>query len=122
MNDQDIRMYAKKLQIKNFRGVFMRNALPMPSQARPKECAIINLDDFDGPGTHWIAYWKNGNVIHYFDSYGNLPPPSELLSYLGSNSKILYNYNQYQEYGSIICGHLCLIFLHQLSKEEEEEK
>lgn len=115
LTDIDIYSYATKLQIKHFRGVFMRDNLPKRAYAR--ESAIINLDDYDGPGTHWVAYWKDDNVTHYFDSYGNLQPPKELINYLGSISKILYNYNQYQEYGSIICGQLCLIFLYQMSNE-----
>ena len=41
------------MKIKNFRGVFMRNALPS-NGCLYKESAIINLDDKDGPRTHWI--------------------------------------------------------------------
>ena len=118
LNDRDIQLYVKKLKIKNFRGVFMRNALP--ARVRLKECAVINLDNFDGSGSHWIAYWKNKSTTYYFDSYGNLPPPSELISYLtvGNTSNILYNYNRYQEDGTFICGQLCLIFLYQMSKNQ----
>ena len=36
-----------------------------------------------GPGTYWVAYRKRGNNVVYFDSFGDLQPPVELLNYLG---------------------------------------
>ena len=27
-----------------------------------------------GPGTHWVAWYKNGKTKIYFDSYGVQPP------------------------------------------------
>lgn len=86
----------------------MRNALPQTPWK--KECAIINLDDLTGNGTHWVAYVKNNDNVNYFDSFGNLRPPIELLEYLGVGS-VQYNYDKYQGYGTYICGHLCLKFL-----------
>lgn len=87
----------------------MRNALP--ARSRFKECAIVNLDDKNKSGTHWTAYVKNGKEIIYFDSFGNLPPPKELIKYFGRNVKIKYNYDQQQQYNTFKCGHLCLKFL-----------
>lgn len=77
---------------------------------RKNESAIINLDDKDGPGTHWVAYKKRGNKIDYFDSFGNLQPPSDLIKYLGVGS-VEYNHERYQDYDTFECGHLCLKFL-----------
>lgn len=91
----------------------MRNNLP--KKPHKMECGIVNLDSSTGPGTHWVAYYKDKNYTEYFDSFGNLQPPREIIQYLGDNIK--YNYNVYQNYDSIICGHLCLQFL--FSKIEE---
>ena len=87
----------------------MRNGLPKDG---PKfnEAAIINLDDMLGPGTHWCAYRKSGNDVTYFDSFGNLGPPRELIKYLDVDN-IKYNYKKYQDYDTHNCGHLCLDFL-----------
>ena len=82
----------------------------LPSRANKTECGIVNLDKSTGAGTHWVAYSKKGNQIEYFDSYGNLRPPHQIINYLGKNIK--YNYDRYQEYNSVICGQLCLIFLY----------
>ena len=102
--------YAKKFQIPNFRGVFMRNDLP--KQPFFRESAIVNLDDANGPGTHWVAYKKVDKDVTYFDSFGDLPPPLDLMIYLGVDS-IKYNYKRYQKFDTYNCGHLCLKFLCQ---------
>ena len=94
--------------IPHFRGVFMVDTLPKNS--RQLECGIVNLDKSSGPGTHWVAYWKNRNKVEYFDSYGNLQPPKELIKYLGE--KITYNKTRFQKFNSYNCGHLCLKFLY----------
>lgn len=99
---------TKKLKIPNFRGVFMRTNLP--SKIRKNECGIVNLDHADGPGTHWVAYVKRDKNILYFDSYGNLRPPQELIRYFALNN-VMYNHDKYQRDKSNNCGQLCLNFL-----------
>ena len=86
----------------------MRNKLPRKPLV--SESAIINLDDAKGPGTHWVAYKKYGNNVIYFDSFGDLLPPTELMIYLGVDS-LKYNYKRYQDFNTYNCGHLCLKFL-----------
>ena len=88
----------------------MRNSLPVKGPKR-YESAIINLDDKEGPGTHWVAYKKSNNEIMYFDSFGNLQPPIDLIKYLGDGSFIKYNHERYQNYDTFKCGHVCLKFL-----------
>ena len=103
---------AKKLKIKNMRGVFVRDELP--KKPKTVECGILNLDDSTGNGTHWTAWIKNGNEKLYFDSYG-LAPPVELVEY--SKRPVLYNTERIQPDGEVFCGHLCL---HVLKKCESE--
>lgn len=81
----------------------------LPNKARLLESGIVNLDSHKGLGTHWVAYYKNNDDSEYFDSYGNLQPPLEILRYLGTN--ITYNYKRIQKFNSFNCGHLCLKFL-----------
>jgi len=53
---------------------------------------IVNLDDARSPGTHWVAYAKRDNHVIYFDNFGNLRPPKELVRYFGNGvTKIEYN-------------------------------
>lgn len=108
MFDYELIKYAKKLKIPHFIGVFSRDRLHF--HPKRKESAIINLDNENNIGTHWVAYRKTGNNVEYFDSFGNLPPPLELQSYL-YGCDIKYNYDRQQNYNTTNCGHLCLKFL-----------
>jgi len=56
----------------------MRDLLPEAPKSR--ECGIVNLDNLRA--THW-GIKKKKNDIHYFDSFGNLQPPREVVKYLG---------------------------------------
>lgn len=87
----------------------MRNALP--NKCRRHECGIINLDDENGPGTHWVAYSKHDTKVKYFDSFGDLKPPVELVKYFGAAVDITYNYKRLQTFNSYRCGHFCIKFL-----------
>lgn len=57
----------------------------LPKKPYQYECGIVNLDSSTGPGTHWVAYYKNKRNVKYFDSFGNLKPPLELINYLGEH-------------------------------------
>lgn len=87
----------------------MRDTLPV--RPRKNESGIVNLDSNSGSGTHWVCYIKRGDRVFYFDSFGNLRPPVEVMRYLGSTVDIRYNYDRQQNFNSVICGHLCLEFL-----------
>lgn len=83
----------------------------LPNKPLKNECGIMNLDDNSNSGTHWVSWIKNNNKVIYFDSFGNLKPPIEFIKYIGSINNIFYNYNNYQKYNTVICGHLCIQFL-----------
>lgn len=117
MTNNDLLKYAAKLKIPNFRGVFMRNDLPHRGSLY-NESAIVNLDDKSGSGTHWVAYQKNGKNVTYFDSFGDLQPPTDLIQYLKVD-EIRYNVQKYQDYNTYICGHLCLKFLCNLLNQSD---
>jgi hypothetical protein len=88
----------------------MKDELPL--KAYKNECGILNLDESKGNGTHWVCYRKANEIVQYFDSFGNLPPPLEFISYV-KNCEVYYNRNCFQNNDSVICGHLCLLFLLQ---------
>jgi hypothetical protein len=108
LSNFDIEKAAK--MIPNFRGVFMRDGLPM--KASNLECGIVNLDTNSGNGTHWVAYRLDGPTAIYFDSYG-LDPPVEVANYL--DCPIRTQTFQLQSHTDVICGHLCLFVLRELA-------
>jgi hypothetical protein len=85
----------------------------LPYKIRKNESSIINLDDAVNEGSHWVCFKKINNNAIYFDSFGNLRPPLELIDYLNSSGpcKIAYNHEKFQNYNTVNCGHLCLNFL-----------
>lgn len=97
------------MNIPHFRGVFMRDEF---ANLKPYtyESGIVNLDDSSGPGTHWTAYKKVGSRVFWFDSFGDLQPPKEIIKYF-TKCSIHYNLNSFQQYNTYNCGHLCLQFL-----------
>lgn len=110
LTNYDLIYFAKKYRIPHFRGVFMRNRLP--KKPWKQECGIMNLEPQSRRGSHWVAYIKKNRNAVYFDSFGDLPPPRELVRYLKKCS-MTYNYETFQSYNSVRCGHLCLKFLLQ---------
>ena len=52
-----------------------------------KECEIVNLDDIQGAGTHWV-YYRNleNDLVEYFDPFG-LIKPHEIYHYLLSSEE-----------------------------------
>lgn len=115
LTNYDLEKYVKTLKIPHFRGVFMRDTLP--KKPRKVECWILNHDSAHSTGTHWTALAKIRNNAWYFDSYGNLRPPLEVLSYLGDEVALVINYHQYQRVNALNCGHLCLKFLFNFWKQ-----
>ena len=108
---------AKRLKIPSFRGVFLLDTLP--KKPNKKECGIVNFNKSDGPGTRWVAWYKNSKTKIYFDNYG-VQPPNEVIRYLGK--PIRYNTDRVQPVGQIFCGHLCLYVLKELSVGHEFQK
>lgn len=84
----------------------------LPRNPRSVECGIVNLDDSINEGTHWVAYVKVKNYGEYFDSYGDLKPPKELVKYLNTKT-LFYNYERFQHFNTVNCGHLCMLYLNQ---------
>ena len=101
---------VKKIGLKNFCGVFLRDTLP--KKPKRNECAIMNLDDTSGDGTHCVAWFKRGDKKWYFDAFG-LPPPTELNDYPGD---MFYPTEQIQTRQKVFCGHLCLFGLKEMQK------
>jgi len=80
LSNIDIVHFARKY-IPHFKGVFMRDLLP--EAPKSWECGILNLDNSRSSGAHLVACNKNKNNVHYFDSFGNLQPPREVVKYMG---------------------------------------
>ena len=63
-----------------FNGVYSRNNLPIIKDG----AYVINLDEYQSIGTHWIALYLNANNIVYFDSFGVEHIPKEIKKLIGN--------------------------------------
>ena len=120
MFDSDIMKYVSILSLPHFRGVLMRDELPI--KPNNIECGILNLNTHKQVGSHWVCWYKDGMERYYFDSFGE-PPPVELLYYLKTSTEINLDLPairrssvMVQRYGSNECGSLCLYVLKMLTR------
>ena len=83
----------------------------LPAVSWKNECGILNLNNSNQPGSHWVAWLKNDNKKVYFDSFGDSPPAKEIVNYLGKDD-LYHTTEQLQNYNDPpICGHSCLDFI-----------
>ena len=91
-----------------FNGVYSRNNLPN----KIKTAYVINLDEYENTGTHWISLFvklkyttesSSSERIFYFDSFGVEYIPKEINKFI--------NIFRIQAYNSIMCGYFCIELL-----------
>ena len=101
-----------------FNGVYSRDNLPN----KIKDGAyVINLDEYSGIGTHWIALWVNINDVTYFDSFGVEHIPKEIKTSIvlhSQNKNFKTNIFRIQAYDSVMCGYFCIRFIDFMFKEK----
>ena len=96
-----------------FNGVYSRDNLPKITK---KGAYVINLDEYENTGTHWIALFVKTNEVIYFDSFGIEHIPKEINKFISSNKKIKANIFRIQAYDSIMCRYFCIEFIDYILK------
>ena len=71
---------------------------------------VINLDDKNSKGTHWVSLFVNKNTAVYFDSFGIEYTPQEVLNKIKHKS-ITHNIFRIQDNQSIVCRFYCIAFI-----------
>ena len=95
-----------------FYGVYSRNNL---SKTIKKAAYVINLDEYENTGTHWVSLFVKINEAIYFDSFGIEYIPNEINKFI-SNKNIINNIFRIQAYDSIMCGYFCIEFINYILK------
>ena len=105
-----------------FNGVYSRYNLPKITK---KGAYVINLDEYENTGTHWMALFIKTNEVIYFDSFDIEHIPKEINKFIrskelgsavGNNKKIKANIFRTQAYDSIMCGCFCIEFINYVLK------
>ena len=72
---------------------------------------VINLDEYENTGTHWVSLFVIPKYIVYFDSFGVEHIPKEINKFINndttkssSSKRIKSNIFRIQAYDSIMCG------------------
>ena len=115
----DLIEYLKKYDGKNgyhFAGVIMKNEINR-IEIHDKMFMIVNYDNSNQQGSHWVAVVKNGNDVMHFGSYG-IPPLRQIKGKF-SKYQIYYNDRPVQMTDSSICGYLCLNFIEFMIEEKK---
>lgn len=115
--DIQLEEVAKKLKLKNFRGVIMRDEIKKLKPLK-QECGILGSKTSRENNMHWCAWWKDGKNKYYFDSFG-LTPTIEIVRHL--RSPIIYSTFQIQQFNEENCGQWCMYVLNRLNKGDEYE-
>lgn len=93
-----------------YRGVYSMDKLPH----RASGAYVINTDDSDEDGSHWIAVFVKNNTVEYMDSYGLPPLDSRCELFLGKD--YYFNTCALQQLYSNACGFYCIYFLLQRAR------
>lgn len=114
----DLTDYLRKYEGKNgfhFTGVIMKDEVKK-IQIHQKMFMIVNYDNSNQQGSHWVAIVKNGGDVYHFGSYGI--PPLQQIKGKFSKYQIFYNDRPVQQNETSICGYLCLNFIEYMIQEK----
>jgi len=77
---------------------------------------IINLENHNQAGSHWVALVMGKSSCVYMDSFG-MPPPEQIYELLEKKyKKVPYNKMEIQDMDSTYCGYFCIAFLSMFKK------
>ena len=95
-----------------FNGLYSRNNLPKTIK---KGAYVINLDEYENTGTHWVSLFVKANEVIYLDIFGVEHIPKEINKFI-DNKKIKASIFRIQAYNSIMCGYFCIEFISYMLK------
>ena len=103
-----------------FNGVYSRNNLPNKIK---KGAYVINLDEYENIGTHWVSLFLKPKYTVYFDSFGVEHIPKEINQFINNDTtkssaiaRIKSNIFRIQGYDSILCRYFCIELINYLLK------
>ena len=97
-----------------FNGVYSKNNLPNKVK---KGACVINLDEYENTGTHWVSIFVKANKVIYFDNFGIEHIPKEIHKFINNNN-IESDIFRIQAYDSIMCGYFCIEFINYMLKSK----
>ena len=96
-----------------FKGVFSRNNLPGIKDG----AYVINLNDNNSKGTHWVSLFIDKNTAVYFDSFETEHIPQRVLTKIKDKS-IIHNIFRIQDNKPIMSGFYCIALIEYMLSEK----
>ena len=93
--------------------MYSRNNLPKTIKKIPY---VINLDEYEYTGAHWVSLFLKPKYTVYFDSFGIEHIPEEINKFI--NKEIKANIFRIQAYHSIMCGYFCIESINYMLKSK----
>ena len=100
---------------KNYVGTYSKDNVPILKNNQ----SIINLQNSDRNGSHWVGYCKRNDKIFYFDSYGVAYIP-DIIKNQYPKHKFICNIYRIQSMDSNQCGRFCILFVKADIKNEND--
>lgn len=80
----DLNGLGKKVLGQSFAGVYPADRIP--TLGKKQKYAIVNLDDSDEPGSHWVACAYDNGAVQLYDSFGR--NAKQILPSLTANHRV----------------------------------
>ena len=98
-----------------FNGVYSRNNLPNKIK---KGAYVINLDEYENTGTHWVALFVKPKYMVYFDSFGIEHIPKEINKFINNDTTKSSSLKRIKSniFRIITCGYFCIEFINYMLK------
>jgi len=110
MNTSELECLLTKVLIgTNTVSLGVRAADQLPDVWPVESVCIVNTDNADKPGEHWVVYYHSQSALEFFDSYGLPPSAYPNLTIL---NVLYYNPISLQSIGSSVCGHYCIFYVY----------
>ena len=85
-----------------FRGVFAADELTVPRMLLKSQCCVVNLDERESSGSHWIALAQDGGDLLVYDSFGRSVVTGDVIHTESDPEQTMSEMN---------CGQRCLAWL-----------
>lgn len=93
----------------SFGGVYAKDLFASIKSLKNK-LFVVNTDNSNYPGSHWVAFNFSSASCEFFDSYGQSPIIYGLHK-IFQRYKVTYSNKPIQGFNSSVCGQYCILFL-----------
>lgn len=120
-NEIDSILKRNKITRQVYRGCYAADMIP--KLHRFPSAMVVNMDESDLPGSHWVAlFTPNRHHVYYFDSLGG-EAPVKVQEYMRKNFNMITQQNvQIQHPQTKVCGHYAIYFVYMSANKQPFER